>query len=630
MNLIENVHARLWYLKKLGFSYASKRIIYSVKKKVFTKTLNRHQIDVIQPKSTEAKNQTAQQKFFISSRKDITAPKDKNAKLKATVEDMYNGMYPYFQTSKFKISEKNKWFYNPLSEHTYPQNIHWSKVSDFSEKEGDIKFVWEISRFCYLYDIIRYDHHFSLDSSDFVFDEIADWIACNSAENGPNYLSGQEIALRILNWIYALHFYSESERLKTSIYNKIVDSIHQQAQHIDRELHFAKSFVRNNHLLSESLALFTVGLIFPQFKESENWVKKGHETFCHEILYQFDSNGAYLQHSFNYQRVAIQLCTWFIQLCHLNKISVSKNIKERLLSAVDFMMTFIGNKSTGEVPNFGNNDGSLFFPLNNEEHTNYYPQLQAMASVLGTDLGVQSFEDVYWFNINREHNTTLEKKYGIFNFDEEGYYVASEDNCLTFLWCPRLKNRPAQADMLHVDIWYNGENILRDNGTYLYNTTPSLRNYFFGSRSHNTILYNGEDLMKKGKRFIFYFWPKKVAACVRSVDDTFIFSGEIVIYPKTKSRLSILRTIKKKKDRIEWEVKDTLKNSSKKTWTQIWNISDSFLREFKIVAKDENMIAVEPNIISSYTSPDYGILNEAKQVHFSTITNSLTTVITKK
>lgn len=77
-------------------------------------------------------------------------------------------MYPYFQTSKFKISEKNKWFYNPLSEHTYPQNIHWSKVSDFSEKEGDIKFVWEISRFCYLYDIIRYDHHFSLDSSDFV------------------------------------------------------------------------------------------------------------------------------------------------------------------------------------------------------------------------------------------------------------------------------------------------------------------------------------------------------------------------------------------------------------------------------------------------------------------------------
>jgi hypothetical protein len=49
-----------------------------------------------------------------------------------------------------------------------------------------------------------------------------------------------------------------------------------------------------------------------------------------------------------------------------------------------------------------------------------------MASVLGTDLGVQSFEDVFWFNINREHITTLEKKYGIFNFDEEGYYVASE------------------------------------------------------------------------------------------------------------------------------------------------------------------------------------------------------------
>ncbi len=628
--LTEKILSQFWYLKKVGISYVSKRIFYIVKKKIYSNIGSRKRTSISQTLSIETKNNLGPKKFFITSRKDIKAPKASDATLQSSVVQIFNGTYPYFQSSQFQIKKTDKWHYNPATKHTYPKNLHWTKVSDFSAKEGDIKFVWEISRFCYLYDIIRYDHHFSNDSASFVFNEIEDWIQSNPPETGPNYVSGQEIALRILNWIYVLHFYSESEILKSYVYKIIVNSIHQQAQHIDRELHFAQNFVRNNHLLSESLALFTVGLIFPQFKESEKWLKKGHKIFCKEVLFQFDSNGAYLQHSFNYQRVAIQLCTWFVQLCNLNQIIIERNINERLLRSVDFMMTFIGNRTTGEVPNFGNNDGSLLFPLNNEVHTNYFPQLQAMSSVLGRNLGVPLFEDVFWFNTSCNTNPSYERKLGIFNYEEEGYYVASEENCLTFFWCPQLKNRPAQADMLHVDIWFNGENIIRDSGTYLYNTSDFFRHYFFGSRSHNTIIYNGHDVMKKGKRFIFYYWPKKITARAWSKENIFNFTGEIKIYTNTNNYLSIIRTIIKVKDKIEWVINDKLNDSKKKSWTQIWNISDTFLNEFNIAATDENMNAIDVKLITSYISPDYGILKEAKQLHFSTLTNSLRTVITKK
>ena len=85
-----------------------------------------------------------------------------------------------------------------------------------------------------------------------------------------------------------------------------------------------------------------------------------------------------------------------------------------------------------------------------------------------------------------------------------------------------------------------------------------------------------------------------------------------------------------KKDKIEWEVKDVINNIEKKFWTQIWNISDSFLNEFNIVATDENQNVVEPNFITNYHSQDYGILIETKQLQFSTRTDSLKTIITKK
>jgi hypothetical protein len=630
LSIKTNIRDQVWYIKKLGISFIAKRVFYAIKMNLYPKNGKILKQSTFVSINTKSANKLHQAEFFIQNRESLNIPKERNSNLKNTAEDIFNGNYPYFQTSKYKINGEHKWHFNPHSHYTYPKTIHWSKIADFSSSEGDIKFVWEISRFCYLFDIIRYDHHFSKDSANFVFNEIEDWINSNPPELGPNYISGQEIAIRLLNWIYVMHFYSDSEILKTSFFSTLTNSIHLQAKLIDRKLYFSKTFVRNNHLLSESLALFTIGLLFPQFKESNTWLKKGHSIFCAEIMFQFDADGAYLQHSFNYQRVANQLCTWFLQLCNINQIEIEEIIKQRLLKSVDFMLTFIGNKSTGELPNFGNNDGSLIFPLNNVSHTNYYPQLQALASALNYRITEHQFEDQFWFNIRNEQNRWLENRLGIYNFDQEGYYVAREENCLTFLWCPYLKNRPAQADMLHVDIWYNGENILRDSGTYLYNTSDFFRKYFFGSSSHNTILYNGNDLMKKGKRFMFYFWPKKLSAQVRSEENTYIFTCKIHIFPNQKSSLSISRTLLKKKDKIEWEVKDVINNIEKKFWTQIWNISDSFLNEFNIVATDENQNVVEPNFITNYHSQDYGILIETKQLQFSTRTDSLKTIITKK
>ena len=49
-----------------------------------------------------------------------------------------------------------------------------------------------------------------------------------------------------------------------------------------------------------------------------------------------------------------------------------------------------------------------------------------------------------------------------------------------------------------MDVWYKGENILMDGGSYKYNTDASDINYFM-RQSHNTIMLGNNNQMLKGQ-----------------------------------------------------------------------------------------------------------------------------------
>ena len=68
---------------------------------------------------------------------------------------------------------------------------------------------------------------------------------------------------------------------------------------------------------------------------------------------------------------------------------------------------------------------------------------------------------------------------------------------------------------MHLDIWIDGINILRDNGSYKYNTEKEFLDYFNGSEGHNTVSISGENQMLKGRRFIWYYWIKKSIATLK-------------------------------------------------------------------------------------------------------------------
>src|SRR5690606_31313300 len=103
------------------------------------------------------------------------------------------------------IGFDDEWTLHPISKYRYTKE-HWTKQPIYSAAIGDIKYVWEKSKFSYIMYLIRNDACNEEDHSDFVFREISRWIDANPPNTGPNYICSQEISIRLLNWSFALFF----------------------------------------------------------------------------------------------------------------------------------------------------------------------------------------------------------------------------------------------------------------------------------------------------------------------------------------------------------------------------------------------------------------------------------------
>ncbi len=92
--------------------------------------------------------------------------------------------------------------------------------------------------------------------------------------------------------------------------------------------------------------------------------------------------------------------------------------------------------------------------------------------------------------------------------DDGGFAMLRRGHAMAMFRYPRFRFRPSHPDALHVDLWVGGENVLRDGGTYSYNTDPHWLAYFGGTESHNTIQFDGRDQMPRLSRFLLGDWLK--------------------------------------------------------------------------------------------------------------------------
>src|SRR5690606_1939062 len=95
-----------------------------------------------------------------------------------------------------------------------------------------------------------------------------------------------------------------------------------------------------------------------------------------------DSDGAFSQHSTNYQRVMLDACLWAIRLGERNNELLSPRCVEAVHRAARFLWQ-LQDEATGRLPRYGQNDGALLLPLTNCPPEDYRPALQTAAAHAG-------------------------------------------------------------------------------------------------------------------------------------------------------------------------------------------------------------------------------------------------------
>lgn len=562
-------------------------------------------------------------------REKIDFPINPNPALKEKAESILKGELSLFQSFPFYFQNRNDWTRNPETGFQYDVNLHWTQIPDLSPEAGDIKYVWERSRFTHFHSIIRYDYHFDLDHAEWVFSEIESWIKANPINCGPNYRCSQEISLRVFNWLGALVFYKNSPALTEARWNLFIKHLYWQMHHVRQNIHFSRIAVRNNHAITETLALYIFGTLFPTLPEAAEWKRNGKKWFEQEMTYQVYVDGSFLQFSMNYHRVLVQLVTLAIRFADIHHDLFSGEVYERAFASLRFLKSF-QDPGSHQLPNYGANDGALFFQFTDLPFRDYSPQLAALeAALCGTK---PDDENAQWFGsaIEPYFQKEKEKPTSVKIFTDGGYASIREPQTLTFFRCGRFKDRPSQADNLHVDIWHNGQNIFRDGGSFKYNASEADMRYFFGSSSHNLVMINGQDQMKKGPRFVFTHWSQ--ARFFRAGEDELGWTllGEIEAFSHIKKGIRHKRKLWKSKTGAHWEIEDHISGISGSDFELLWHPSPGAIDTFDLKVIDANGQMIKAREEMGWYSGLYGMKEESPFFVFSSRQPYFKTTIIEK
>ncbi|MFH1907443.1 MAG: heparinase II/III family protein [Chloroflexota bacterium] len=393
---------------------------------------------------------------------------------------------------------------------------HWTDYETGKAKlrplTFDIKLIWEPARFGWAFTLGR-AYHLTGDEkyAEAFWRYFETFTDANPPCLGPHWMSGQEVALRLMAFVWAAQVFDAAPASTPERKSRLAQSITHHALRITPTLVYARS-QNNNHLLTEAAGLLTAGLALAEHPQSEKWRALGWKWLNRGFQAQIDGYGEHSQHSTNYHRLMLQVALW---VKALNTKAHEGNLRaplsppapafwglclKRLAPATHWLYALLDPVS-GRAPNLGANDGAYIFPLTICPFADFRPVLQAAAQAfLGYQLPRGVWDEMsLWFGIPLE-----DKKY-VPTQRYLGDHLYAK-NSWAYLRTAQFTSRPSHADQLHLDLWWRGLNVAQDAGTYLYNAAAPWDNSLTTARVHNTVTVNGRDQMTRAGRFLYLDW----------------------------------------------------------------------------------------------------------------------------
>ena len=381
---------------------------------------------------------------------------------------------------------------------------------NFSEV-GDHKVIWELNRHQHLVTLAK---AWLLTGSWRYVDELAtewySWQRANPYPLGINWASSLEAGFRSLAWLWVRELLSaapESEGKEGSLppefTSDLVRGIAVHGRYIERNL--STYFSPNTHLIGEAAALFFIGMLCPEFRDSARWRELGWSTLIGEAARQVLPDGVHFEQSLHYHVYALDFFLHASQLAVKNGVPIPDEFEQIILKMLDVVSALA---QAAPPEGFGDDDGGrVFDPRRNrpEQMTDPLavgagifarPEFKHAAGLTEEVLWVLGPEGLRVFDALNGCPLAAGSK----SFEAGGIYVMAatpEGNPSVQMAIdagPQGTGRSGHghADALSVRLGV-GRRWLIDPGTYRYVGDPEERNHFRGTAAHNTMRIDGED-----------------------------------------------------------------------------------------------------------------------------------------
>ena len=394
---------------------------------------------------------------------------------------------------------------------------------------SDIKFVWELSRF---HHGVTLGRAFALTKDERFADKFvalfSSWRMENPPGFGPNWTCAMEVAIRATNLLWAGSLLASSKAFGPAIQEAFTKTLIAHGVFIYHHLEYDEQVVGNslqpvnaNHYLSDLAGLVHISLAFPNCRPATEWRNFAIQELFREVRFQVDDQGVHGEYSPGYHRLVLEMVLGCLILLDHRSIPVPLDIREKVLKMLDFIRHY--RKPSGGVPLIRDNDSGRFCILGGDELASH-DHLLALGAIYYNQPELYTgrlFEDCLWYlgpaayDWHVHHSRTLPVPAAA---DEQGERLPAssltnplrstlykqsgfavmrqESHHLLAVCCPKGIHGycgHAHNDFLSFELEAYGRTFLTDCGSYVYTQNAEWRNRFRSTRSHNTLMVDGQE-----------------------------------------------------------------------------------------------------------------------------------------
>ena len=392
---------------------------------------------------------------------------------------------------------------------------------------GNVRNIWELNR----------HHHLSLAAlayaltkderyAEFVRRQLVSWLEQNPFPLGVNWASPLDLGLRLISWVWVCRLLSGSREYELLFGDdgRLWPSIHRHQWMIAR-MH-SRGSSANNHLIGEMAGLYISSAVWGVFAESEGWSRLARRVLHREIVRQYYPSGLNREQAFGYHVFSTQLLMLAALEGERAGVPFARDYLRRLHQAVSASADQVAHGET--PPNYGDSDDSVAVGLGVTNVDAPALTRTVMSSWLG---GLASSPEsgptsrlaaaVLLSGVESQSRLPAPVPPASRNkaFHDAGLFIMSasaepgEVRCLADAGALGYLSIAAHghADALAFTLSVGAEQLIVDTGTYAYHYDPKAREYFRGTRAHNTITVDGLSQSMAAGPFL---WTRKAAATV--------------------------------------------------------------------------------------------------------------------